>query len=172
MITSTVSVFLVVLTVLLLSLKISDRPCPVIQGASSLAQRHTFRIKTTRTKTIAAPAINRIFRRQPSASCSLSSRRLKYVSRSNSVGALSQNSGCRTVDFFTFLTSQSDCSLQAQADNRDRRGVKKSKDPYTFAGRSGPGIAFSQRARLGIHPQYFLGPPKVGLCLILHVTSI
>jgi len=35
MITSTVSVFLVVLTVLLLSLKISDRPCPVIRGASS-----------------------------------------------------------------------------------------------------------------------------------------
>jgi hypothetical protein len=35
MITSTVSVFLVVLTGLLLSSKISDRPCPVIQGASS-----------------------------------------------------------------------------------------------------------------------------------------
>ncbi|MDM0053508.1 hypothetical protein, partial [Variovorax sp. J22R115] len=36
MITSTVSVFLFVLTVLLLSSKISDGPCPVIQGASSV----------------------------------------------------------------------------------------------------------------------------------------
>ena len=35
MITSIVSVFLVVFTVLLLSSKISDGPCPVIQGASS-----------------------------------------------------------------------------------------------------------------------------------------
>jgi hypothetical protein len=34
-ITSIVSVFLVVLTVLLLSSKISDGPCPVIQGAIS-----------------------------------------------------------------------------------------------------------------------------------------
>jgi hypothetical protein len=33
--TSIVSVFLVVLTVLLLSSKISDGPCPVIQGAGS-----------------------------------------------------------------------------------------------------------------------------------------
>ena len=36
MITSIVSIFLVVFTVLLLSSKISDGPCPVIQGASSL----------------------------------------------------------------------------------------------------------------------------------------
>ena len=35
MITSIVSVFLVVFTVLLLPLKISDGPCPVIQGTSS-----------------------------------------------------------------------------------------------------------------------------------------
>jgi len=34
--TSTLSVCLVVLTVLLLSVKISHGPCPVIQGASSL----------------------------------------------------------------------------------------------------------------------------------------